>query len=344
MAATGHFYKNWNDVGAPSLTPTNGSLIAVLDWALDVGIATYWEKVFSGTNKAVYRSKTGMRPYLRVDDNVGGETAILAMYETMSDIDTGTGRCPDGITQSINLRAGKCDDAENNSHAYHIVGDAEFFIIAINNDESYPLDGNSETFYRPFYFGEIASYLSVDNYCCIIGGAQKATDEADYNDISGDLFNLANAMGGATADSTTYGDPGYNPHACFLRNASGTIASSGAQPWTFLDSPVFRPDVVDNPVFMLPVHLQCADGSTSGSSMGFWNPGNDNAVTRARLPYVYKGSWRPGDAYGGPKSGDIITIGSSQYVVMVSNGTSTAPGWGTKSWLFRITDDEPDRP
>ena len=54
-----------------------------------------WEKVFSGTNKAVYRSTdvTGSRFYLRVDDS-NGLYARVCGYETMSDVDTGTGLFP----------------------------------------------------------------------------------------------------------------------------------------------------------------------------------------------------------------------------------------------------------
>lgn len=54
-----------------------------------------WEKVFSGPHKAVYRSTdvTGTRFYLRVDDS-SGTVARVRGYETMSDIDTGTGLFP----------------------------------------------------------------------------------------------------------------------------------------------------------------------------------------------------------------------------------------------------------
>lgn len=54
-----------------------------------------WGKVFSGTNKAVYRSTdpTGSRFYLRVDAS-SGQFARVRGYETMSDIDTGTGLFP----------------------------------------------------------------------------------------------------------------------------------------------------------------------------------------------------------------------------------------------------------
>lgn len=54
-----------------------------------------WEKVYAGTNKAVYRSTnvTGARFYLRVDDS-NGLFARVRGYETMSGIDTGTGLFP----------------------------------------------------------------------------------------------------------------------------------------------------------------------------------------------------------------------------------------------------------
>jgi hypothetical protein len=54
-----------------------------------------WTKVFTGTNKAVYKSSDPMANghFLRVDDTVALETRVTG-YETMSDIDTGTGPFP----------------------------------------------------------------------------------------------------------------------------------------------------------------------------------------------------------------------------------------------------------
>lgn len=56
---------------------------------------TSWEKVFSATNKAVYRSTdvTGNRHHLRVDDT-GTTAARVRGFETMTDVDTGTGPFP----------------------------------------------------------------------------------------------------------------------------------------------------------------------------------------------------------------------------------------------------------
>ena len=54
-----------------------------------------WEKVFTATNKAVYRSTdvTGARLYLRVDDS-SNLFARVRGFESMSDVDTGFGMFP----------------------------------------------------------------------------------------------------------------------------------------------------------------------------------------------------------------------------------------------------------
>jgi len=54
-----------------------------------------WEKVFSKTNVAVYRptDPASTRPYIRVDDT-GATFARVQMYESMTDVDTGTGVTP----------------------------------------------------------------------------------------------------------------------------------------------------------------------------------------------------------------------------------------------------------
>lgn len=50
-----------------------------------------WTKEFSGTNKAVYRPPAGNRLYLRIRDD-GTVYGYASGFETMSDVDTGTGQ------------------------------------------------------------------------------------------------------------------------------------------------------------------------------------------------------------------------------------------------------------
>lgn len=344
MAATGFFYKKWTDGGAPSLTPTAGSLIAVLDWVLDIGTATYWEKVYSGTNKAVYRSKTGIRPYLRVDDTYG-EGALLRMYETMSDVDTGTNPVPNGVNQVVaNMRIPKCDAGENNSHAYHAVGDSEFFALAINGDESYSFDGNNAVFFRPMYFGEIASFLAVDNYPCILGATSEATNDADYNDVLTDLWGT---YGGKDSfrtggDNGAYTDPN-TAELYWMRTPDGVTVGSGGKPWALLSNTGLRLDV-ENPAMIQPFYIQCSNGINSGSASAFWSSGNGGAKVRGRLPYLYEGTFIPSSTYGGPAPEDTITIGSEEYIVLPCFGSVNSLGWSsTRTGLMRISDNEPDR-
>lgn len=338
--ATGHFYFDQDSVGAPTDLRGPGTLIALLDWALDVAGATYWEKVYSGTNKAVYRSKTGIRPYLRIDDTYE-YTAIAEMFETMTDVDTGTGRCPDNITQTGDMRIVK--DSDNDSANFYIVGDSEFFFLAINGDHQNNLDGQPVRF-RGAAFGEVASLLAVDNYPCVLIQTYCVDgNAAQYYQNEHHILGACQNIGPSSSDNSGIGDPGVNPIAVWLRNAAGTVNSSGGVPWPLHQGGGhFRMDV-ENPASMSPIYIQCSNGSTSSSSTAYWNAGNGGAVTRARLPYLYRANWMPGSSYGGPVTGDVVTIGSSQFRVIVAWTNGTSPYWGQGVFLIRMTDDEPDR-
>src|SRR5574337_1914064 len=86
-----------SDASAPVLTGQAGSLITVLDACLISGYGSKspagWAKPYSGTNLAAYRAATGNRFYFRVDDS-GTVEARISGYETMSDVNTGTGQFP----------------------------------------------------------------------------------------------------------------------------------------------------------------------------------------------------------------------------------------------------------
>jgi len=90
-------YK-WTDAGAPQITNTPGALITVLNACLVNGYgskaAAGFALVYTGTNKAAFRASAGTeRCYLRVvDDNT--TIAKLQLFDTMSDVDTGTGQVP----------------------------------------------------------------------------------------------------------------------------------------------------------------------------------------------------------------------------------------------------------
>ena len=92
-----------------------------------------WEKVYAGTNKAVYRSTdvTGARFCLRVDDS-NGIFALVRGYEAMTDIDTGTGLFP--LDAQIATGGGYwCKAAASNATAipYLLAADAKLLLQAM---------------------------------------------------------------------------------------------------------------------------------------------------------------------------------------------------------------------
>lgn len=86
------YIKRSTDGGAPALAAAAGSMITLLDYLLVTTMG--WTKPYTGTNLAAYRQPAGTNQYyLRVDDT-STTTARIVGYETMSDVNTGTGPFP----------------------------------------------------------------------------------------------------------------------------------------------------------------------------------------------------------------------------------------------------------
>lgn len=116
-----------------------------------------WEKVYSGTNKAVYKSLDpqahGGGMYLRVDDT-GTTAARVVGYETMSDVDTGTGPFPTSAQMSGGLYWWKSSVANANAAGWAIVADSRFFI---GNMRPYDAAGSAQSTGQSYGFGDFLS-------------------------------------------------------------------------------------------------------------------------------------------------------------------------------------------
>lgn len=92
--ATGFFSARWDSPGFGRLASGAGTLIALLDQLLRIHDTEHgWEKVFTGTNVAVYRPRVGLRFYFRVDDTQS-QVARVRCYESMTDVNTGVNPFP----------------------------------------------------------------------------------------------------------------------------------------------------------------------------------------------------------------------------------------------------------
>jgi len=131
-----------------------------------------WSEVFSATGKAVFRSNeaTSTRLYLRVDDTGAATTdsyrsALIRGYETMADVDTGTGPFPT-VAQSANgLYVTKSFTLDATPRNWIIIGDGfEFFLLLAHGYSS------THNIYTSHHFGDPASEMASDPFGCLING------------------------------------------------------------------------------------------------------------------------------------------------------------------------------
>lgn len=149
-----------------------------------------WEKVFSKTNVAVYRSAdiTGTRAYYRVDDT-NALYARVTMYESMADVDAGTGVAP--ALPSGGFFWHKRSAAAATGVHWVLTGDSRGFTISVApNAASSAATPNAYALYT-HYAGDINSYRSGDAWCAALTGAGSAT----YSDMSGCIFSSSAATG-----------------------------------------------------------------------------------------------------------------------------------------------------
>ena len=122
-------------------------------------------KVFTGTNKAVYRSDdiTGNRLYLRVADaGVGSASyARVCGYEVMTDVDTGTGVFPTEGQISGGGYWYKSNGANATVRGWTLVADSRSMVLFVNQDGTI---ANSVA----HFFGDIVSDHASDAYGSLI--------------------------------------------------------------------------------------------------------------------------------------------------------------------------------
>lgn len=127
-----------------------------------------WEKVFSKTNVAVYRSAdvAGTRCYLRVDDT-DARNARVAGYETMISVDVGDKSFPSASQVSGGGYWPKANAANSTPRVWTLIGDAKGFWLHVQTSVS-----ASEISGAVWGFGDVASVAGADAYSCAIFCAQ----------------------------------------------------------------------------------------------------------------------------------------------------------------------------
>jgi hypothetical protein len=128
-----------------------------------------WTETYDGTNKTVFRNRTASNQfYLRIRDDAA-QSIEPRWYETMSDVDTGTGPCPTAAQIAVGsgpyMRKSSTSDAT--ARAWKIWSNGKFVIVFIQ------YDGTS---WHSHHFGDFTSYHGGDAYNTLIGAATLATE------------------------------------------------------------------------------------------------------------------------------------------------------------------------
>lgn len=190
-----------------------------------------WQKVFSGTNLAVYRSQdvTGTRMFLRVDDT-GTLNARVVGYESMSDVNTNSGS-GFGFPASFQISGGgywpKANSANNTWRAWTVVADSKTFWLHMHTaSASQGVAGHV------WGFGDINSYKSGDAYgCALYCASSDLSNNSTANQFCVDYLGPGGYLGVYMPRSFT----GLG-NANDVRHASESLATSNGAPGTSLST------------------------------------------------------------------------------------------------------------
>lgn len=175
----------WNDEFRVLTAATNSFTFAIAAGTTSPATGTItakiaplgWTKPFSGTNKAAYLPKAQyVQCYLRVLDDAtvptsaSGRWAKARGYDTMTDVDTGTGLFPT-VAQATNaLSICKSGVSDSTARPWWLAGDGGIFYLGVAHNATYP------TAFAAYCFGDIASLRAGDCYSSLLIASSEGID------------------------------------------------------------------------------------------------------------------------------------------------------------------------
>ena len=247
-------YKS-TDVGAPVLSGTTKSCIALLDAVLTgpsfngTGNAygsipcAGWRKLYEdvaapNTTRAVYRPGPGnSRMYYRVVDDgslaQGAREASVRGYESMSDVDTGTDPFPTVAQASNGDQIAKSSTLDAVARKWVIGADERTCVVFV--------DATGGGTYQGTYFGEFFTYKAGDTFAaCVIGGrADGAVNNSTGTALATRSFVRSQYNTSTTSVPTVAGcyicrhhDGVTKSVACTTASSTALLTDESQTPWT----------------------------------------------------------------------------------------------------------------
>ena len=234
-----------------------------------------FSKVFSGTNKAVYRSNdpSSRKHYFRIVDDGstagGAREARLWGYEAMSDVDTGTGMYPTTAQYSNGFFCQKSATADSTARHWVLVTDGKtVYCFVYINTPAPSGDITNPSNVSSFGFGDAIGFKPGDAYLSWVTGDPTVN-------------NFTNPQSGLFSSATwlTAADPP-NPTIMAARNFTGVPGARQMQVFATAFSAIVGgatyisyPNPLDNGFYMVPALLtQGSPGLFRGRLPGFYEP------------------------------------------------------------------------
>ena len=289
---------DYSITGTPA-TPATGSITAKI---APLG----WTKPFSDVATAAFRPASGNRRYLKIDETPrteltsdygsGYRSAIVEMYESMSDINNGVN--PSG---AVYWRKSQTEDTSG--RPWYIIGDGARMYFCVNWSESFPHQ------FTPYFFGDFISFLDGDEWNSLLSGQYVDDDE-----IGRDVY-----CQGEKQKITLISTPGTPPavNATGIKLARDRSQVGGAVDALFSDGGLVPgekqfgdtslpfPNPVDNGLYVQPT-LILEDSALRGRQPGLYIPLHRKLMSS---PETFSG---------------IVIAGTPRSLLMFKNGIGTS--------------------
>lgn len=273
--------------------------------------AAGWEKRFSGTNKAAYRSLSpeSLGMHLRVDD-AGTTSCNVRGFEAMYDVDTGTGAFPTATDSSTGGFWTKSTVANANATRWDFFADSRAFYLCTVPSSGQTPSQHGQTAY---FFGDFISYKSGDAFATALLSSVNinlttVSQGSMFGSVTGAMNSHARSYTGLGSAVTLFTAP----------QAGGVSSTSGSDNW-------YGPFPSATDGAMRCVRMNLNEGAATGL----------NSILRGHAP---GGLYVPQSGLGlSFARGDTIVIGGRRYYCIVADNTSSVSGTGGGRAFVDIT-------
>jgi len=259
------------DAGAPTLIgskPQNQSygLINLLTACLVNGYgalpAAGWTRPYydatidTDSPAGAFRQAAGNQMYCRIYDDASGDAAQIANirgFETMSDIDTGTGPFPDNVSEPTFWYTLSFHDGSGLARPWKVIADDRTAYVFIDLANTFT--------YHSFGFGDTYSYVASDGYRTgLFGGSDGFVSSSGFGELTALLSSKSRAHVMARNYLGAAGAVNVGIHGDVIKQTGTPLI--GRLPY---------PHPPDNKIWLSPIYIhETAQPSIRGKLRGLW--------------------------------------------------------------------------